>query len=312
MENKEKNFVSSVIYVHNAYGRIEEFLKMVISVMEGRFEHSEIICVNDFSDDDSLSVIRSVSKTAVNTSITIVNMSYFHGLELAMKAGMDMAIGDFVFEFDNTIMDYDPGEIYKIYERALEGYDIVSASPNKKEKFTSRLYYRTFDRFSNIKYEMVTESFRILSRRVINRISSMNSSILYRKALYANCGLKTDCMRYEVRRNSNAGIDKKEKSFRSGLAVDSLILFTEVGYRFSMTMTALMMVVSLLTIAYTIIIYLSANPVAGWTTTILFLSFCFFGLFGILTIIIKYLQLLVNMVFKRKQYSFESVEKLTD
>lgn len=37
----------------------------------------------------------------------------------------------------------------------------------------------------------------------------------------------------------------------------------------------------------------------------------FFGLFGVLTIIIKYLQLLVDLVFKRKHYSFESIEKLT-
>ena len=78
-----------------------------------------------------------------------------------------------------------------------------------------------------------------------------------------------------------------------------------------MIMTVMMMVMSLLVIAYTVITYFMVNPVAGWTTTILFLSVCFFGLFGILTIIIKYLQLLVDMVFKRKHYSFESIEKLT-
>ena len=41
------------------------------------------------------------------------------------------------------------------------------------------------------------------------------------------------------------------------------------------------------------------------------LSVAFFALFGILTVIIKYLQLLVDLVFKRKQYNFESIEKLT-
>jgi len=64
-------------------------------------------------------------------------------------------------------------------------------------------------------------------------------------------------------------------------------------------------------IAYSIAIFLMANPVSGWTTTILFLSVAFFGLFAILTIVIKYLQLLVNLVFKRKHYSFEGIEKLT-
>ena len=53
MINKEKNFVSAVVYVHNAEQRIESFLKNLINVMESNFEHSEIICVNDCSEDDS-------------------------------------------------------------------------------------------------------------------------------------------------------------------------------------------------------------------------------------------------------------------
>lgn len=311
MENKEKNFVSAVIYVHNAENRIDSFLHTIIDVMEISFEHSEIICVNDSSDDDSLSVIKTVSEMAKNTSVSVVNMSYFHGLELAMNAGVDMAIGDFVFEFDNTYLDFDVDVIMRIYRHCLEGYDIVSASPDKREKFTSRLFYRVFDQFANISYEMTTESFRVLSRRVINRISSMNKSVLYRKALYANCGLKTDIIKYKVKDVGTLITDKRERNYRFGLAVDSLILFTEVGYRFSMTMTVLMMVMSLLVIAYTVITYFMVNPVAGWTTTILFLSVCFFGLFGILTIVIKYLQLGIDMVFKRKHYSFESIEKMT-
>ena len=102
-----------------------------------------------------------------------------------------------------------------------------------------------------------------------------------------------------------------EKRYRAGLAVDSLILFTEMGYGFSKAMTVVMMVISLFMIVYSIVIYAVSSPVAGWTTTILFLSAAFFGLFGILTIIIKYLQLLIELIFKRKHYSFDSIEKLT-
>ena len=76
-------------------------------------------------------------------------------------------------------------------------------------------------------------------------------------------------------------------------------------------MTLLMMFLSVVMVIYTLVTYFTANPVEGWTTTILFLSLGFFGLFGILTIAVKYLQLIVDMVFKRKHYSFESVEKIT-
>lgn len=311
MTNKEKSFASVVIYVHNAEKRIENYLKTIIEVMEGNFEHSEIICVNDSSDDNSLALIKKTSEIASTTSVSVVNMSYFHGLELSMNAGLDLSIGDFVFEFDNTYLDFDPAVIMDIYRRLLQGFDIVSASADRREKFTSKLFYKAFDRYSDLSCKMSTESFRVLSRRVLNRIDSMNKTIPYRKAVYANCGLKTDNIRYRVVDQISRTTDKKERTFRSHLAVDSLILFTEMGYSFAKLMTILMMCMSIFMIAYSIIIYATSNPVAGWTTTILFLSVGFFGLFGILTIVIKYLQLLVDLVFKRKQYSFESIEKLT-
>ncbi len=89
MGNKEKNFVSAVIYVHNAERRIEEFLGIIINLLEDNFEHSEIICVDDCSDDNSVELIRKCSKNATYTSVSVVNMSHFHGLELAMDAGRE-------------------------------------------------------------------------------------------------------------------------------------------------------------------------------------------------------------------------------
>lgn len=310
MANKEKNFVSAVIYVHNAENRIEDCLQTIIAVLEENFEHSEIICVNDGSTDKSVELIRRASAKAVTTSISVLNMSHFHGLELAMNAGVDLSIGDFVFEFDNTVLDYDRAEIMRVYRRSLEGYDIVSASPDRKQRFTSRVFYRVFDYFTSLPYNMNTESFRVLSRRVINRIGSMNKAVFYRKAVYANCGLKTDNIVYPAVRCDN-NTDSVEKKYRRRLAVDSLILFTDLGYKFSVSMTFLMMFIALFMLIYSIVIYFTRNPVAGWTTTILFLAVAFLGLFGILTIVIKYLQLLLELVFKRKQYNFESIEKLT-
>ena len=311
MANKEKNFVSAIIYVHNAEKRVGAFLNTIIDVLEENFDHSEIICVNDNSSDDSLNIIKKISQKAKSTSISVINMSYYHGLEVAMNAGMDLSIGDFVFEFDNTILDFEVEEIMKVYRRSLKGYDIVSAVPDKKERLSSRLFYKVFKRFADVSYEMQTESFRILSRRVINRISSMNKTVPYRKAVYATQGLKTDSLKYKCVNTGSDTYDKIENNYRSGLAMDSLILFTEMGYKFSIAMTVCMMLISIFMVVYSLIVYATANPVAGWTTTILFLSLAFFGLFGILTIIIKYLQLLVNLVFKRKHYSFEGIEKLT-
>lgn len=302
--------MSAVLYVHNDAALVGAFLRTVMTVLEEHFEHSEIICVNDHSQDDSVEIIRKISAQADSTTITVLNMSYFHGVETAMNAGMDLAIGDFVLEFDACVPDFAASVILDVYRKSLEGYDIVSASPDRKQRLTSSIFYRVFNRFTDFSYRLGTERFRVLSRRVINRISSMNKSVPYRKAVYANCGLKTANIRYEAADACSAKEDRAERKYRTDLAVNSIILFTELGYRFAVTMTVLMMAVAVLVALYSAVVYMFSTPVAGWTTTIFFMSFAFFGLFGILTIIIKYLQILVDLVFRRKKYSFESIEKM--
>lgn len=310
MTNKEKNFMSAVLYVHNDEAVLADFLRTVMGVLEDNFEHSEIICVNDHSQDDSAGVVREISKGAESATVTVLNMSYFHGIEAAMNAGMDLAIGDFVLEFDGCVPDFEASEIMRVYRRSLEGYDIVSASPDTRQRFTSSLFYRVFNRFTDFPYQLGTERFRVLSRRVINRISSMNKTVPYRKAVYANCGLKTANIRYRATGAHGTKKDESERRYRTDLAINSMILFTGLGYQFSVTMTILMMLVAVAVAVYSAVVYLFSTPVAGWTTTIFFMSFAFFGLFGILTIIIKYLQILVDLVFRRRKYSFESIEKM--
>lgn len=314
MENKEKNFISAVVYVHNAEDRIAIFLRTVAGILCEYFEHAEIICVDDSSEDGSVAEMKKTVHEMKNIVISIVHMSSFYGLELAMAAGMDLAIGDFVLEFDTITMDYDPSEIMRIYKKSLEGYDIVNASPDKKQKFSSRLFYIIFEHFSHPAYQMYTESFRILSRRAVNRISSMSKFVPYRKAAYAGCGLEMARIIYHTRlpEFKESNMDVQELKYKRGLAVDILLMFTNAGYRFSVTMTILMMMITAFMTVYVCAAYLFSSPSEGWTTTLLFLSAAFFGLFGILTVIIKYLQLLVDLTYKRKRYSYKNIEKLTD
>ena len=46
-----------------------------------------------------------------------------------MNAGLDAAIGDYVYEFDSTELCYAPPLIMQAYRAALDGSDIVSVCP---------------------------------------------------------------------------------------------------------------------------------------------------------------------------------------
>ncbi len=310
-QNLEKNFVSAVIYVHDNENQIEDFMKMLYKQLSTHFCKFEIIMVNDASADTSEAKIREFALSLDRSVVSILKMSYFQGIERSMDAGKRLSIGDYVFEFDNMDMDYNPKQIYEIYQKALTGYDIVSASPNKKGKLSSRIFYSVFNRFSKVQYKLTTESFRVLSRRGINRIDASSSTIFYRKAVYANCGLRCANMVYDITNNAEHELTRKQKKYREDLAVESLILHTNVAYKISTWLTALMMAVTLLVLIYTIVIFIIGNPVAGWTTTMLVLSFGFLGMFAVLSIVVRYLALILDLGFKRQQVVYEGIEKIS-
>lgn len=160
--NKEKNFISVVVYVHNNEDNIINFLEKINNKLDENFENYEIICVNDKSSDNSVQEIKKFFNKFPENTASIVNMSCYQGIELSMNAGVDAAIGDFVYEFDNIYIDYDLDIIIKIYKEALKEYDIVSAISDSKSKLSSRIFYKVFNNNSNNMYQIHTETFRIL------------------------------------------------------------------------------------------------------------------------------------------------------
>jgi len=235
-------------------------------------------------------------------------MSYYQGVEASMQAGVDLAIGDFVFEFDSTTVDYDPDLIMQIYNRSLQGFDIVSCGKNNA-RASSKIFYAVYNRHSGTQYPLKTETFRVLSRRAINRVHSMSLNLPYRKALYANCGLKVDSIQYKP---VNTG--KKYKPTLKNpydTAFTALILFTNVAYRVTLLFTLIMMFATMGSAAYVVVVYLLGNPVEGYTTMMLVMSGAFFALFAVLAMVIKYLSVILSLIFNKQRYVIESIEKIT-
>ena len=305
---KHKNFVSAVVYVHNAEKEITGFLKMLYGVLSDNFEKFEIICTNDASSDGTKNNIKSLAGSFDNCMLRIINMGYYHGVESAMLAGVDLAIGDFVFEFDSTVTDYSPELILRIYERSLQGYDIVSCG-NQRTRTSSKIFYAVYNRHSGTQYKLRSEIFRVISRRAVNRVHSMSANLPYRKALYSNCGLKADYINYKP--ENKAANRAQTLKDRHDTAITSLILFTNVAYKLALIFTFIMMAATLGAVIYVISVYLLGNPVEGYTTMMLFMAGAFFALFAVLSVIIKYLSVISGLIFNKQRYVVESIEKVT-
>ena len=303
---KEKNFASAVVYCYNDAETIGLFLAQLDKTLDSIFLHYEIIVVNDDSTDESVNIVKKYVAGKEEKRISLLNMSHYQGLETSMNAGVDLSIGDFVFEFDFAYADFYWEMLLNVYHHSLSGYDIVSASPQQKPRLISRLYYAIFNRYAKLQNNIGIETFRLLSRRAINRIHSITQSIPYRKAAYANCGLSIDTLKYKPIQK----VIRKKHADRSNVAMDSLILFTDVAYRVTVGLAVIMAIIAAAFAIYALAYWFMSTPVEGWTTTIILIAFGFFGLFIILAMVIKYLQTLVSLSFRKKEYLYESIEKL--
>ena len=314
MENgqKEKKFISLVVYLHNVEAYVKYFLNAVIPVCEKHFQEFEIVCVDDGCSDGTIEVLKDyLEENKVRAMVNVIHMSFFHGLESAMNAGRDIAIGDFVFEFDDIFVDYDPDMIIRTYEKLMEGNDIVAARSKGKVRLSSRAFYALYNSTSRTKGKIGPETFRVVSRRAINRIKSMGQYIPYRKAVYMNCGLKTATLEYESRDREARVKNKIVTSERTSLALDSFIYFTNVLERVSMILCGVFLVFSVGMGVYLIIDAFNGQKlVEGWLSTMGFLALGFFGVFALLTIILKYLSVILNLIFKQQRYLIADIEKV--
>lgn len=301
MNEKEKNFISGIIYLHNDLDGAVRFIDAINREFKDHFEKYELIVVNDASTDGSAAKIKAWAQDQVCT-LTLVNMSLYHGREDAMNAGIDTAIGDYVYEFDSTQMTYEPSLIYEAYERAVAGNDIVCVSPCHM-KLGSRLFYKIFNDSSKTGYRIQTEAFRLVTRRAVNRVHASSLYMPYRKAAYAASGLRMVTISFD-------GCVTDSQIGRTSLAIDSLALYTNAGFKISIGVTAFMSAVALFAFLYTVVTYLVGRPIEGWTTLMLVISFGFLGLFITISILIKYASLNIEMNFRRQKYLIESIEKI--
>ena len=93
--------------------------------------------------------------------------------------------------------------------------------------------------------------------------------------------------------------------------MDTIIIFTDLLEKASMLLSAVFLGVLLFMFGYLLWSVFSADrPVEGWLSTMGLMSLGFFMLFVMLTLIFKYLSVILSMMFKRQQYVIEGVDKL--
>lgn len=294
---KEKCFISVVFYVRNYEKYIEKFLTTILSQLDNHFEHYELICVNNDSSDTTIKEVKDICYSHNEDFVlNIINIAYCRSIEEAMSAGIDFAIGDFVYQFNSIIIDYEEDMIFEAYKAAIQNNDIVIISPNKKYTLQQKIYYSIYNLGVKKDMRIQPERFHLLSRRVINRMDRISNSYTNNVAIFSRCGLKSKTICYTPS-NLYIKYDKSEKSERLYKALESLIVYTN-------SIPYLMIAASII---FLVLCIINACLVNLLVSSIFFLCFI---LISLCTVILQYLHILINLNFKKQIHLIKSVDKV--
>ena len=197
---KSTPVISVVIPMRNEADNINKLFQRLESVLAGMDETFEIICVNDGSIDDTEKQLREKIKTF--SCLKVVSLSRGFGKERALSAGLDRVGGDAVVVLDADLQN-PPEAIPEFIKKWREGYDVVYGVRNRRygespvRKYFSNLFYKLFNRVSDISIPQNSGDFRLMDRRVVDVICLLPESNRFMKGLFAWVGFRQIGVNYD-------------------------------------------------------------------------------------------------------------------
>ena len=202
--------LSIVFSFRNEEQNLEELIKRTVSTLVSLNNWNyELIFVNDDSKDNSEKVLINQQK---NIPIKIINMSRTFGVGPCVLAGLSESKGDAVVYMDSDLQD--PPEIIPLLVKKYEnGADVVHTKRTKRigeslvKLFLTKIAYRLINMTSKITLPVDSGDFKLLSRRAVKYVNSLNEHNPYVRGLTVWVGFKQDFVEYE-RQSRFAGSSK--------------------------------------------------------------------------------------------------------
>jgi dolichol-phosphate mannosyltransferase len=290
---KESTYISAVVYVHNSERAIVEFLLKIDNLLHKKFQSYEIILVNDKSTDNTVDRVFEV-KDKMQGNVTIISLSEKHGLERALLAGIDISIGDYIFEIESVAIDYPLEIIYDMFKTSIqEGYDIVFAVPDISNNLWHRIHNRILANLLNKKISFQRNKLRLVSRRALYALTDWQNKILDRSILYKLTGFNWSSITY----NSN---NTKDYNVKKGLKLfQILMLYTKFFDRLPYILSLMFLSVGLISILF------NRNNVVLFTILIGFSSILF-----TLGFIYRALTIIVREQMNSQLYKVNDIKRL--
>ncbi len=186
--------IAVVIPCYNEALNIPKIIKEIEEVFETLNYNYEIILVDDGSIDNTVEIFKIESVR--NTNVKFIEFSKNFGKDQALKAGIDAANGDALVTIDADLQ-HPPTLIKEMIEKWEAGFEIIYAyrkenNPDAsfKNKIGSKAFYKIVNYLSDINLENGIADYRLIDKKVINALVSIDEYELFLRGMVKWIGFK--------------------------------------------------------------------------------------------------------------------------
>jgi polyisoprenyl-phosphate glycosyltransferase len=290
--NRETNLLSIIIPAFNEEENIPNLYKTITNVCKNLkiFKSYEIIVVNDGSRDNTLTLLKNISKK--DPQFKIISFMRNFGHEAATTAGLFYAKGNAAVIIDADLQD-PPELIFEFEKEYINGYEIVYGQRSKRhgetvlKKLTSKLFYPIFRWLTKVDMPKDVGDFCLLSRKAIECFKQLPEKTLFVRGMIYWSGLPHKGIQF-IRQERSKGTTKYNYWKLSIFAIDNIISFSTTPIYFIIFLSLATIGVCLLGTIIALIMRLKGWVImTGWTSLIISMLFLasvtlfFLGLIGL-------------------------------
>lgn len=289
-------FISVVSPVYMGEKVVEELVRRIEQSVSKLTNNYEIILVEDNSPDKSWKEIEKVC--LVNSNVKAIALSRNFGQHVAITAGLDSAAGDWVVVMDCDLQDK-PEEIIPLYEKALEGYQIVlgrrfDRKDNWLKKLLSKAFYKALSYLTGNPIDPTIANFGIYHKNVIHAIKSMREPIRFFPSMVRWVGFNQTFIDVEHTERSVGNSSYNFKK-RIRLALDIILAYSDKPLRLTVKIGFVIAVLSILGGVSTLVQYYTGMiKVVGFASLIVSIWF----LSGLIIMILGITGLYIGKIFE--------------
>ncbi len=269
----------------------------------------ELILVNDGSRDNTWACIRAITLT--NPRILGVNLSRNHGHQLAVTAGLSLTRGENILIIDADLQD-PPELLPEMTAKLREGFDVVYGRRRTRAKesafklVTASIFYKFLRLLSDVDIPADTGDFRLMSRRIADRLNAMPEHDRFLRGMVAWLGGRQTEILYD-RDPRFAGQTGYTLSKMLRLAANGAVGFSTRPLKLSVLFAGIGMLIGVGVVLYALTGYVLGAVVPGWTSQALITVFFGVAQLGCMAVIGSYLGRTYMQVKSRPLFMIDEI-----